>query len=287
MPDSNSSTAAEIDPESERADSIRSWLGKIIDGFRKPIESNLEEKRELLKFQERLKYKFKRPELLVHALTHRSFAYQEGHNRTHSNERLEFLGDAVLGLLINEALISQFEDANEGRLTKVKSLLVSRVVLAQVGKSLGLGDVIRISDNEAESGGRDRDSIISDAVEAILGAIYLDSGLDAARQLIHGSLLSRQEEFLSDASTRNYKSLLQEMVQAKFKMPPRYRIGATFGPDHSKDFMVEVLIRGDVVGSGRGRSKKDAEQDAARVALDMFSVEDEKLIEEREEQTEE
>jgi ribonuclease III len=197
-------------------------------------------------------------------------------DRGHSNERLEFLGDSVLGLLINEALIRDFPEEDEGRLTKMKSLLVSRVVLAQVAKALDLGAVLRLSRNEKESGGRERESILADAFEAVLGALFLDGGLQRSRQLIAANLLSRRDEFLSDDSTRNYKSILQEKVQSFYKTPPRYRVGGTFGPDHSKDFLVEVMIQGEVMGTGRGRSKKDAEQEAARTAYEVFlkSVDD-------------
>jgi ribonuclease-3 len=190
--------------------------------------------------------------------------------RQASNERLEFLGDAVLGLAINVALVRELPEADEGTLTKLKSLLASRVVLAAVAEDLELGAVLRLSANEEESGGRSRDSILADALEAVLGAIYLDGGLAPARRLVATRVLSRKEEFLADESHRNYKSLLQERVQSIYKTPPRYRVGATHGPDHSKDFEVEVLVQGEVVGEGVGRSKKDAEQVAARMALERL-----------------
>ena len=136
---------------------------------------------------------------------------------------------------------------------------------------LELGPVMRLSNNEEDSGGRDRDSILADALEAVLGAIYLDGGLEPASKLVADVLLSRKEEFLADESHRNHKSILQELVQSLHKVPPRYRVGATYGPDHSKDFEVEVIVQGRILGSGRGRSKKDAEQDAARDALEHFA----------------
>lgn len=187
--------------------------------------------------------------------------------REASNERLEFLGDAVLGLALNVALVGEFPDENEGTLTKLKSLLASRVVLAAVAADIGLGTVLRLSANEEETGGRTRDSILADAFEAVLGAVYLDDGLAPARKLVATRVLARKEEFLADDSHRNFKSILQERVQSVYKLPPRYRVEATRGPDHSKDFEVEVLVQGQVVGHGSGRSKKDAEQDAARAAL--------------------
>ena len=190
--------------------------------------------------------------------------------RCDSNERLEFLGDSVIGLLINESLISEFPTADEGVLTKTKSVLASRVVLAEVARDIGLGEALRLSGNEEESGGRERESILADGFEAVVGAIYLDGGLEPAGRLIEGRLWSRRDELLSDDSHRNYKSQLQEAVQSRFKTPPRYRVHATQGPDHLKDFIVEVIVQGEVLGRGSGRSKKDAEQDAARLALDEF-----------------
>jgi len=214
--------------------------------------------------------RFENPELLLRALTHRSFTFEQGMERHESNERLEFLGDAVLGLLINEFLVREQPGVDEGSLTKTKSLLASRAILASVARSVRLGEALRLSRNEEESGGRERESILADAFEAVVGAVFLDGGLDPARELLDVVLLERQDEFLADASHRNYKSLLQEMVQSHYKTPPRYRVGGTSGPDHSKDFFVEVMVQGEVVGVGRGRSKKDAEQDAARDAWERL-----------------
>ncbi len=249
---------------------MRAWFRSLFPGKQFPELSD-DDSRALSDFQQRLDYRFKDPELLYLALTHRSFAFQEGMERIASNERLEFLGDAVLGLSLNEALIREFPEEQEGSLTKLKSLLASRVVLAAVAQDLDLGPVMRLSGNEEDSGGRDRDSILADAFEAVLGAVYLDGGLEPASKLVAKVLLSRKEEFQADDSHRNYKSILQELVQSLQKVPPRYRVGATHGPDHSKNFEVEVLVRGRILGSGSGRSKKDAEQDAARDALTNIS----------------
>lgn len=250
---------------------MRAWFRKLFPGKQFP-ELSPEESEALTAFQGRIGYRFKDPELLFLALTHRSFAFQEEMERYASNERLEFLGDAVLGLSINEALIREYPEQNEGNLTKLKSLLASRVVLSAVAGDLELGAVLRLSGNEEESGGRERDSILADAFEAVLGAIYLDGGLEPAGKIVGDLLLSRKEEFQADESHQNYKSILQEKVQSVYKLPPRYRVEATHGPDHSKDFEVEVLVQGEVLGRGHGRSKKDAEQDAAREALQRFSA---------------
>jgi ribonuclease-3 len=176
----------------------------------------------------------------------------------------------VIGLLINESLISEFPTEDEGILTKAKSVLASRVVLGEVAGSLDLGAALRLSANEEESGGRVRESILADGFEAIVGAIYLDGGIEPSRRLIQRHLWKYKDELLADDSHRNYKSQLQERVQSLYKSPPRYRVFSTSGPDHSKDFIVEVLVQGDVAGKGSGRSKKDAEQDAARQALEGF-----------------
>ncbi|MBM4116303.1 ribonuclease III [bacterium] len=253
-------------PERQGRPAIRAWFRKLFPGKLPPTLEEAD-RAPLAAFQERLGYRFKDPALLLLALTHRSWAFQEGMEREASNERLEFLGDAVLGLAINVALVAEFPEENEGTLTKLKSLLASRVVLASVAGDLGLGAVLRLSANEEETGGRTRDSILADAFEAVLGAVYLDGGLLPARKLVASRVLARKEEFLADDSHRNFKSLLQERVQSVYKLPPRYRVEATWGPDHSKDFEVEVLVQGQVVGRGSGRSKKDAEQDAARAAL--------------------
>lgn len=248
---------------------MRAWFRILFPGKQFP-ELGPEEAKALDAFQQDLGYHFKDPELLFLALTHRSYAFQEGMERFASNERLEFLGDAVLALSINETLIHEFPEHDEGKLTKLKSLLASRPVLSAIATDMQLGAVLRLSANERESGGQERNSILADAFEALLGAVYLDGGLSPALKLVKEQLLARKEEFQADDSHRNFKSILQERVQSIFKTPPRYRVEATHGPDHSKDFEVEVLVQGQVLGRGQGRSKKDAEQDAAREAITRF-----------------
>jgi len=225
-------------------------------------------------FQGRLGYRFKETGLLVLALSHRSWIHERGLERYESNERLEFLGDSVLGLLINETLFHDNPGMAEGGLTQRKSLLASHKVLAQVGHELGLGEVILISASERESGGADRDSILADAVEAVLGAAYLDGGLPAVRPIVQRFILDRRWEFLGSDRHRNFKSLLQERIQARDQSPPRYRVEYTEGPDHSKEFHVQVLIGGEVFATGRGLSKKDAEKEAARLALERLGAEE-------------
>jgi len=221
-------------------------------------------------FQQRLGYRFRDGNLLMLALSHRSWIFDHGMERFQSNERLEFLGDSVLGLLINETLFHDNPRFGEGELTQRKSLLASKSILGRVGLDLRVGEVMLLSGNERETGGAWRESILADAVEALLGAVYLDGGLDAVRPLVRRLILDRRFEFLDSDEHRNYKSLLQERVQADYPSPPRYRVVDTVGPDHSKDFFVQVTVGGKALATGQGRSKKDAEKEAARMALELL-----------------
>jgi ribonuclease-3 len=206
--------------------------------------------------------------LLQKALTHRSFAHQRGGGRKSSNERLEFLGDSVLGLVVSEHLFRSMPDSFEGDLTEMKSTLVSRGVLAKHASRMKLGRFLFLSKDEIDAGGRQRDSINADALEAVIGAIYLDQGLDAARAFIRSKVLpERIEEFLDQEAHINYKSLLQERTQALAKVHPRYRVRSEEGPDHDKIFTVEAMMRNRVLALGRGHNKKEAQQEAARKAL--------------------
>ena len=222
----------------------------------------------LERFQTRQRLRFHHPYLLQQALTHRSFLGGEVENLPASNERLEFLGDAVLELTVIEHLFRMFPDDREGELTQKKSLLVSKPVLADCADGLELGEFLLLSDAERESGGGERDSILSDAFEALLGAIYLDQGLEVARDFVKRWLLSDVKSILNDSEKQNFKSLLQEQVQALVRVHPRYRVVRQEGPDHEKRFTIEVVVRGEVLGRGSGHNKKSAEQHAARDALE-------------------
>jgi ribonuclease III len=228
-------------------------------------------------FETILHYKFRDPELARQALTHRSYLHSlpdKEKNGGDSNERMEFLGDSVVGLVVNEFLYRKFTSLREGELTKMKSLLVSRVILSRTAKLMGLGNFILLSEAETGSGGRDRASILADTLEGVIGAVYLDGGLEPARLLTERLLLRQVHEILSDANLANYKSMLQEYVQGEFKTHPQYRISSEIGPDHEKVFTVEVVVNQKVLGRGRGNNKKEAEQEAARDALLHF----EKLV---------
>ena len=221
-----------------------------------------------------LKYEFKNPALARTAMTHRSYLHATPGRGGESNERMEFLGDSVVGLAVNEFLYNKFPKLREGELTKMKSLLVSRVILSRTANLMGLGKFILLSEAENGSGGRARASILADTLEGVIGAVYLDGGLEPARKLTERLLLREVHEILSDANLANYKSMLQEYVQGEFKTHPQYRISSENGPDHQKLFAVEVVVNGKTLGRGHGNNKKEAEQEAARDALLHF----EKLV---------
>ena len=210
--------------------------------------------------------------LLNQALMHRSYVHDVDMERGESNERMEFLGDAVLGLLVNEHLYARFTKRQEGKLTKIKSLVVSETVLARRAEELSLGTYVCLSDNERSSGGAGRPSILADAFEAVLGALYLDGGLPAARRFVESHLLDGMDKILAIDDYRNYKSIMQEHAQRKLGSRPRYRVVSAKGPEHERTFYVEVRLGGRALGRGEGRNKKEAEQMAARPALAKLGV---------------
>lgn len=219
---------------------------------------------------ETLGYKFRDPNLLRRALTHRS-AIKDGEAAvTASNERLEFLGDAVLGMVVCERLFQRFPDRSEGELTRLKALLVNESTLSRLARETGLGELIIMSVEAAESGGRQKSSILADTFESLLGAIYLESGLTAVSGVVDEYLLPRLEALISDEEIRNYKGELQELLQATGEEQPRYEVTEKVGPDHDKRFRVAVFWKDERLGGGWGTSKKQAEQRAARQALEKL-----------------
>ncbi|MFH2035642.1 MAG: ribonuclease III [Candidatus Zixiibacteriota bacterium] len=223
------------------------------------------------KFYKKFGYKFKKAELLFEALTHRSYLYyNEGVSV--SSERLEYLGDSVLGIVTAEHLFKSYPEYNEGDLTKTKALLVNETTLAMVGEDCGLNMFILMSPEEEKSGGRNRNSIISDAVEAVIGAIFLDSGLRSARKFIRENILSHSKEIFNDTNQYNYKGELLEFMQHRGQQPPYYEVVSEEGPDHKKTFYVVVKTNGKVAGTGNGQSKKEAEQKAAAEALEKLKA---------------
>lgn len=227
----------------------------------------------LAQVETKLGYQFKNRIHLQRALLHRSHVHVAGNSRNQSNERLEFLGDAVLGLVVNEYLFLKFPGHTEGDLTKMKSLLVCGSRLSEVAGSLQIGSHIQMSRSEAATGGRKRSSILADTMEAIIGAVYLDGGITAAKQVIKQCLLDNSSKVLARRSLSNYKSRLQELIQARYKSPPRYRIKKAEGPDHARVFTVNVTFNGVALGSGEGPNKKSAEQKAAQAALHRLEEE--------------
>ncbi|NWG12591.1 MAG: ribonuclease III [Acidobacteria bacterium] len=218
-----------------------------------------------------LGYSFRDPGLLLRALTHRSYVNEhEGEGLEH-NESLEFLGDSVLGFLVSSRVFSRFPGLQEGELSKIKAYLVSAANLLQLAKRLRLGEFVRLSRGEDKTGGRTKRAILVDTYEAVIGAIYLDGGIDAA-----SSLLVRQvEEILDGLDMKqvvngDFKSVLQEQLHDLGRPEPVYRVVAEIGPDHRKTFIVQVLIHDEVVAEASGRTKKEAQQAAARLALGLI-----------------
>jgi ribonuclease-3 len=214
----------------------------------------------------RLGYKFRNPLLLAEALTHPSLAY-ESQKAHFDNQRLEFLGDAVLQLVLTEHLFRSFPDVTEGRMTKLRAQLVSRNALAQFAVSLRLGTYILLGKGEEASGGRKRASTLADAFEALLGAIYLDSGYSSARDLVVGLFEQEIGAISMSSEEGNPKGTLQELLQAIGSEAPSYRIVGESGPDHRKVFHAQVFWNGLLLAQGRGKSKKEAEVRAATEAL--------------------
>lgn len=216
----------------------------------------------------KLGYTFQNRQLLEHALTHSSYANEHKGGGLTSNERLEFLGDSVLGMVVAEHLYRTHPDMPEGELTRTRAALVCEGSLYEVAKRLGLGGYLRLGKGEDAGGGRGRPSILADAVESVLAAVYLDGGIDQARQLIRDLILDREVEKAVD---RDYKTALQELVQRENGQVLAYRAVGERGPDHAKIFIMEVELNGKSVGVGEGRTKKEAEQMAAKAALERLT----------------
>jgi ribonuclease-3 len=220
----------------------------------------------------RLGYRFRDRGLLEHALTHRSKAHEDPSGGVFDNESLEFLGDAVLGMVVAEALFREFPHFSEGQKSKVKAAIVSTASLAELAGRLGLGEHMILGRGEEKTGGRRKQALLADTCEALMAAVYLDGGLEAARQFI----LRELGEGIEDARRpayfgRDHKSALQEQLQALGQPLPIYRIAGEVGPDHRKLFQVEVLVGGEMLAQGAGRTKKEAEQEAAKLALALLA----------------
>ena len=214
-------------------------------------------------------YRFSNIALLQNALAHSSYANERWHNSLMSNERLEFLGDSVLGMLVADHLYRNFPDRPEGELTRMRADMVCESALAAVAESLDLGSHLLLGKGEEQGGGRSRGSILADAVESVLAACYLDGGMEAAKDFVGRFILVNVP--VAKLKNADYKTALQELVQQKKNQVITYKLIGESGPDHDKVFTVELFLNGEVVGTGTGSSKKRAEQDAARCAMEKLS----------------
>ena len=214
-------------------------------------------------------YRFKNITLLSNALAHSSYANEHWHNSLMSNERLEFLGDSILGMVVAEHLFRNFPDRPEGELTRMRADMVCEQALADVANRLNLGAYLLLGKGEEQGGGRKRNSILADAVESVIAAVFLDGGMEAARKLIETFILCNVP--VNRPNNQDYKTALQELIQQKKNQVLSYALTGQSGPDHDKQFFVAVSLNGEVVGKGSGSSKKRAEQEAARIALEKLS----------------
>lgn len=214
---------------------------------------------------------FKNKNLLKEALTHRSYLNENPSWPLPHNERLEFLGDAVLELAVTEILFSRYPTSPEGELTSIRSALVNYQMLADIAKNMELGDYVFLSKGEAKDAGKAREVILANAFEAVLGAVYLDTGYESAKNFIEKAVMGRLDEVIEKKLYQDPKSLLQEIVQEKLRATPTYSVLSEKGPDHAKIFKVGVFFNGDLIAEGEGASKQEAEVEAAKNALKNVS----------------
>ncbi|RLB12772.1 MAG: ribonuclease III [Deltaproteobacteria bacterium] len=230
------------------------------------MESELLAEDQVEELCQRLGYQFRDISLLLNALCHASFSNEQPQLELENNERLEFLGDAVLELAVSHILMDRFAQAEEGTLSRYRAALVDETGLYQVAMAIGLGKYLFLGKGEELSGGREKPSILADAMEALIGAVYIDGGFDQAKRVIIKLFSSRIEDLGNKDMIHDFKSLLQELTQQRYKTIPAYRLVEEWGPPHDKVFRVSLAIRGEVVAHGEGKSKKEAEQRAAKVA---------------------
>ncbi len=231
-----------------------------------------EERHQIKKLEKTIGYSFKKKEMLRRALTHKSYAHEQNWAPEEQNERLEFLGDAVLELAVSELLMERYPSFSEGDLSKLRASIVNEKQLADFAKKFEVGGYLYLGRGEEQTSGREKTSLLADAYEAILGGIYLDRGFKQAVQVIrdhYSKLLGTKppEDFFQD-----HKTELQERCQSLFRAIPRYKLVAERGPDHDKTFLVEIYIRNELMGAGTGHNKKEAEQLAAKEALEKLGV---------------
>lgn len=227
---------------------------------------------DIKKLELKLNIIFLEPKLLAQAMTHRSWLNESANRTLVSNERLEFLGDAVLGFLVSEWLYQEFPNFPEGNLTNLRSALVKTQTLAQIAKNLGVGNFLLLSKGESDSGGQKNPALLANCFEAIIGAIFLDQGLDKTRVFLRTQLEPEMAKIVQKGEFKDFKSLLQERLQAKFKLAPAYKTVKEEGPDHQKIFTIGVYHQGKLITTGDGKSKQEAEEKAARLAIDKLGL---------------
>ena len=251
--------------------------GDAADEARRVIESHREHvgtrvirlRDEFDELQQRIGYRFKDRGLLEHALTHKSRAAEDVSGGVYDNESLEFLGDAVLGLVVADALFRRYPGYNEGQKSKIKAAVVSTQSLARHAEAMHLGEHLLLGRGEEKTGGRFKQALLADAYEALIAAVYLDGGLPAAAAFLERELSAAiAAGAQQDVVGMDYKSALQERLQASGRGLPEYRVAAASGPDHRKVFTIEVVVSGEILGTATGKAKKEAEQEAARMALE-------------------
>jgi ribonuclease III len=253
-------------PESTAEDALR-----IIAGHREDVGARVVRLRdEFDDLQARIEYRFKDRGLLEHAMTHKSRAAEDATGGVADNESLEFLGDAVLGLVVADVLFHQYPTSSEGQKSKIKAAVVSTQSLARHAEQMRLGDHLILGRGEEKTGGRFKQALLADAYEALIAAIYLDGGLEAAAAFLRRELKEALDAGSAQTLAPDYKSALQERLQALGHALPEYRISGEEGPDHRKIFTVEVVVGGAVFGMASGKAKKEAEQEAARLALEKL-----------------
>jgi ribonuclease-3 len=225
---------------------------------------------EFADLQDTLNIVFKDPALLKQALVHRSYLHENPDFDLPSNERMEFLGDSLLSFVIAEKLYDDFPNLSEGGMTKLRAALVRTETLARLARSIGLGNYVFLGRGEEASGGRTKQSILAGVFEAVIGAILIDHGFNACRDFIHGLFTDEMGKAADERLIADYKSQLQEITQARHHIAPIYRTINEDGPEHSKEFTVEVIVDGRMIAIGRGKSKRQAETEAARAALESM-----------------
>jgi ribonuclease-3 len=252
----------------DQADDARRVIAEHVDHVPGGVVVPLE--RSVRSLERRLRYRFRDVGLLEHALTHKSKAHEDATGGVVDNESLEFLGDAVLGFVVADLLYREFPQFQEGQKSKAKAALVSTAALAELGLRIGLGAYLLLGRGEEKTGGRQKQALLADGCEALIAAIYLDGGIDAARDFLLAELADEIEHVRSPDFLRDFKSALQERLQASGRPLPDYEVTSEHGPDHDKRFHVTLRVLGEVLASSEGRTKKEAEQSAARQALDRM-----------------